>query len=337
MYEGKKIRIGTLNIFNNIYYSIKEKLLNFGSEYIHNIPRKNLLFMHLFTNSFDIICLQEVDLFMINELKKKCLKYDFNIHISSENIKTSKNNNCIIYKKNYKLLDEKIFDLNSSVSKYFMNYSSESRCEIQDAFIRELKNRQSIANMVLLELSDRKTLLGICNCHIYWNPLYPDIKLYHTYLIIKEFYQFIQKKFNDFPFIPLILIGDFNSTPFIKKENDNSHLRNFSGVYELITMGRISKTHIEHPAQLRKDKVFCILPELTVEPFKSSFKEINGNEPIFTNKTSSFSGCIDFIFYKELIPLSAKTIPSNLNDIKMLPNEHFPSDHVLLVSEFFVV
>ncbi|CRG93327.1 carbon catabolite repressor protein 4, putative [Plasmodium gallinaceum] len=251
MYKGKKIRIGTLNIFNNICHSIKEKFLNYDSEYIYNISRKNLLFKHLFSNSFDIICLQEVDLFMINELKKKCLEYNFTLYASPDNIKSSKNNNCIIYKKNFKLLDENFFDLNSVVSKYFMNYSSESRCE--------------------------------------------------------------------------------------QKENDISHLQKLSGVYELITKGRVKNTHMEHPAQLRKDKAFYLLPELSIEPFKSAFKEINGNEPIFTNKTLSFSGCIDFIFYKELIPLSAKTIPSNLNDIKILPNEHFPSDHILLMSEFFVV
>ncbi|CDO62169.1 carbon catabolite repressor protein 4, putative [Plasmodium reichenowi] len=337
MFKGNKIRVGTINIFNSACYTIKEKLSLYPFEYNYNIDRKNLLYKHFFYNKLDIICLQEVDFFMINDLKKKFFDHDFILHTPEHvNTKSPKSNNCCIaYKKCFKLIGEKQFDTEISVIKNLIKYSSESGCEIQDAFIRELSKRKSIANMVILELS-KQTYLGICNCHIHWNPLYPDIKLYHAYLIIRDFYEFIQNTFQDIPFIPLLLIGDFNSTPHIDHKKEDGIIQ-ASGVYELITTGRISKNHAHHPARLRKSEAFYSYPELKIPPFKSVFKEINGKEPEFTNKTPSFEGCIDYIFYKELIPTSTETIPRNLKDIKMLPNEHFPSDHIMLTSEFFIV
>ncbi|ETW21054.1 hypothetical protein PFFVO_00058 [Plasmodium falciparum Vietnam Oak-Knoll (FVO)] len=268
MFKGNKIRVGTINIFNSAWYTIKEKLSVYPFEYNYNIDRKNLLYKHFFYNKLDIICLQEVDSFMINDLKKKFFDHDFILH-TPEHVNT-------------------------------------------------------------------KSPKRICNCHIHWNPLYPDIKLYHAYLIIRDFYEFIQNTVQDIPFIPLLLIGDFNSTPHIDHKKEDEIIQ-ASGVYELITTGRISKNHAHHPARLRKSEAFYSYPELKIPPFKSVFKEINGKEPEFTNKTPSFEGCIDYIFYKELIPISTETIPRNLKDIKMLPNEHFPSDHIMLTSEFFIV
>ncbi|SPJ08163.1 carbon catabolite repressor protein 4, putative [Plasmodium sp. DRC-Itaito] len=337
MFKGNKIRVGTINIFNSAFYTINEKLSLYPLEYSHNIDRKNLLYKLFFNNKFDIICLQEVDSFMINDLNKKFWEHDFILHTPEHvNTKSPRSNNCCIaYKKCFKLIEEKQFDTETSVIRNLIKYSSDSGCEIQDAFIRELSKRKSIANMVILELS-KQTFLGVCNCHIHWNPLYPDIKLYHAYLIIRDFYEFIQNTFQNIPFIPLLLIGDFNSAPPIDHKKKDEIIQ-ASGVYDLITTGRISKNHAHHPARLRKSEAFYSYPELEIPPFKSVFKEINGKEPDFTNKTSSFEGCIDYIFYKELIPISTETIPRNLKDIKMLPNEHFPSDHVMLTSEFFIV
>ncbi|SBT70232.1 carbon catabolite repressor protein 4, putative [Plasmodium malariae] len=322
-----------MNIFNSACYSAKEKISSYAVEYTHSTTRQNLLYTKLFNNSLDIICLQEVNLFMMTQLKHKCRNYDLIFHGPTQSIAQATSNNCcVLYKKSFKLLGQRRFDLNNAVSKYFMNCSSENQCEIQDAFIRELNRRNSTATMILLQRAD--VLLGICNCHIHWNPLYPDIKAFHVYLIVKEFFQLVHETLRDFPHPPLLLMGDFNSTPHMKSESAGPHL---SAVYELITTGMLAQTHPEHPAELRKNEVFQIFPSLTLDPFKSVFHEINGKEPLFTNKTPNFCGCIDFIFYKDLIPISAKTIPQNLHQVKTLPNLNFPSDHVLLISDFFLI
>ncbi|WBY54722.1 CCR4 domain-containing protein 3 [Plasmodium yoelii yoelii] len=313
MYRGNKIRVGTLNIFNKFYYNTTKRVLSSSFEYVNNTDRRNLLYNYLLNNSLDIICLQEVDSFMINNINVKFRDFGFAFDFPSNYITPSANSNncCIIYKKNFKLLSKKNFDLNESVQKYFAKYSSESQCEIQDAFLIELKKRQSLATMIILELASN-TFIGICNCHIHWNPSYPDIKLFHTYLIIKEFYEFIENNFPDFPLIPLLLVGDFNSTPFLKSDKNLKGPSIFSGVYELVTTGRLSKSHEHHPAVLRKNTKLEIYPDLVVDPFKSIFNDLNGKEPLFTNKTKSFSGCIDYIFYKGLVPLSAQIVPNDI-------------------------
>ncbi|CXH87172.1 carbon catabolite repressor protein 4, putative [Plasmodium berghei] len=338
MYRGNKIRVGTLNIFNKFYYNTTKKVLSSSFEYANNTNRRNLLYNYLLSNLFDIICLQEVDSFMINNINVKFRDFGFAFDFPANCITPSANSNncCIIYKKDFKLLSKKNFDLNESVQKYFAKYSSESQCEIQDAFLIELKKRQSLATMIILELASN-TFIGICNCHIYWNPSYPDIKLFHTYLIIKEFYEFIENNFPDFPLIPLLLIGDFNSTPFLQSDKNLKGPSTFSGVYELITTGKLSKNHEHHPSVLRKNTELKIYPDLIVDPFKSIFNDINGKEPLFTNKTKSFSGCIDYIFYKGLVPLSAQIIPNDIENIESLPTQKYPSDHALLISDIFIV
>lgn len=71
---------------------------------------------------------------------------------------------------------------------------------------------------------------------------------------------------------------------------------------------------------------------------KSSYHIYNNNEPEYTCRTftslsnSLFSGCIDYIFYNDeyfYIDHVAK-----LTNETLLPNEHEPSDHLLLYSEF---
>ncbi|EWC91105.1 hypothetical protein PFNF54_00069 [Plasmodium falciparum NF54] len=97
MFKGNKIRVGTINIFNSAWYTIKEKLSVYPFEYNYNIDRKNLLYKHFFYNKLDIICLQEVDSFMINDLKKKFFDHDFILHTPEHvNTKSPKSNNCCI-------------------------------------------------------------------------------------------------------------------------------------------------------------------------------------------------------------------------------------------------
>ena len=65
----------------------------------------------------------------------------------------------------------------------------------------------------------------ISNVHIYWDPQYADVKLWQAHILIKELQNFITS--ND---IPLILMGDFNSSPD-------------SSVYNLLAHASVSRLH----------------------------------------------------------------------------------------------
>ena len=92
--------------------------------------------------------------------------------------------------------------------------------------------------------------------------------------------------------------------------------------------------------------------------FKSSYKEICNDEPLFTNYTQRFVGCLDYIFVSDNINVKhVKRMPKfvkhletgiefenhiqNKTDInsdnqeelnQFLPNKNYPSDHLPIVS-----
>ncbi|SBS97997.1 carbon catabolite repressor protein 4, putative [Plasmodium malariae] len=136
-----------MNIFNSACYSAKEKISSYAVEYTHSTTRQNLLYTKLFNNSLDIICLQEVNLFMMTQLKHKCRNYDLIFHGPTQSIAQATSNNCcVLYKKSFKLLGERRFDLNNAVSKYFMNCSSENQCEVN-------KERPFLYNVAIFIIS----------------------------------------------------------------------------------------------------------------------------------------------------------------------------------------
>ncbi|ETW28204.1 hypothetical protein PFFCH_04361 [Plasmodium falciparum FCH/4] len=193
MFKGNKIIVGTINIFNSAWYTIKEKLSVYPFEYNYNIDRKNLLYKHFFYNKLDIICLQEFFFYIFTI---------YNIILI---------NSCLSFTL-YIFILFKIRKIISDVDK-----DGSGTIDFND-----------FLDIMTIKM---QTYLGICNCHIHWNPLYPDIKLYHAYLIIRDFYEFIQNTVQDIPFIPLLLIGDFNSTPHIDHKKEDEIIQ-ASGVYE---------------------------------------------------------------------------------------------------------
>ncbi|ANQ05955.1 Endonuclease [Plasmodium coatneyi] len=335
---GVKIRVGSWNVYNdNIWHSVREATGSITPKCFQNGSRLRFLRERFSCTPFDIMCLQEVSPVMISSLQKEFAHNNFTLVAPPQSTLTPNSNNCcVLFDKKFKLVAKKYFNLSEAVSTHLVGYAHQGKSDIEDAFIKELRVRNSMATMLILELPQTKILLTVCNCHLHWNPAYADVKVFHAFLIVKELFQFVRSALESFPFVPLLLVGDFNSTPGLNTQGTPSDGQ-LSGVYELLTTGRLSMKHPHHPAQLRKDEAFLKYPELRVDPFQSAFKEVNGAEPAFTNKTTTFSGCIDFIFFKGLIPLSAQTVPGDLGKSEVFPNGKIPSDHLLLVSEFFLV
>jgi CCR4-NOT transcription complex subunit 6 len=123
--------------------------------------------------------------------------------------------------------------------------------------------------------------------------------------------------------IPLIVAGDYNSTPD-------------SAVYSLFSSGAVPTSHPDLEgrkyAALTRDGVF--------HPFtlKSAYSSLGELE--FTNYTPGFVGTLDYIWYST----SALTVTGVLGEIDPeyvkrvpgFPNLHYPSDHIMLQAEFDV-
>ncbi|KXZ55860.1 hypothetical protein GPECTOR_2g1411 [Gonium pectorale] len=161
--------------------------------------------------------------------------------------------------------------------------------------------------------------------------------------------------------VPVILAGDFNSLnrkvvpdffdPKIPPGPDGL----VSGVYTLLTRGSLGPDHPDHPATRRR-------PAETGNPdfravtlgsaglsLASAYQLMFGREPPLTTRTSSFAGCLDYIFVSPKhfevtraleLPYTVDGLGSGggvrdpLADVAFppIPNEDFPSDHLSLAA-----
>ncbi len=77
-----------------------------------------------------------------------------------------------------------------------------------------------------------------------------------------------------------------------------------------------------------------------VESLSSAYKSFHGREPVFTNLTRKFRGCLDYIWFGPTERLGVISFEKELYDlkdlgqVKHLPNEEHPSDHLPLCCTF---
>ncbi|CAL1146736.1 unnamed protein product, partial [Cladocopium goreaui] len=197
------------------------------------------------------------------------------------------------------------------------------------ALWRELHEKLTLANAVEVSVeSGRK--VWISTCHLYWDPRYPDLKLLQAWLLERELSALSGGK-------PLILAGDLNSTPLLDGRSQGPKGAELSGVYELMTRGRVDVQHPHHPVLLRPGTGILAgvrpqdVPEFQVESFQSAAQEAGGE--VTTNISADFRGCLDYIFYRgDGLRLLKTKWPQA--DALSLPSEDHPSDHLPLLAEF---
>jgi len=71
--------------------------------------------------------------------------------------------------------------------------------------------------------------------------------------------------------------------------------------------------------------------------FNSTYLNIIGSEPIYTNFNKGFNGTLDYIFFQptKMQPIAAlQMVPFNIIKKTLLPNENWSSDHVSLVADY---
>jgi len=149
----------------------------------------------------------------------------------------------------------------------------------QDALSR-LMTRDNVALGVVLELLNSgrpNRAIYINNSHIHWNPSYSDVKLMQTQLLMEDCEAMMQSRSSRFQGIPMILCGDFNSTPN-------------SAVYGFLRDGKLRPDHPEFLGfQYGR---YSTPPNGGLRhPFKlASAYAAAGGEPPFSNFTHEFKG-----------------------------------------------
>ncbi|KAI6181629.1 Leucine-rich repeat and Endonuclease exonuclease phosphatase domain containing protein [Aphelenchoides besseyi] len=177
--------------------------------------------------------------------------------------------------------------------------------------------------------------LIISNVHVTWDPVYSDVKLIQTMMLLHECTKEIDKvaaEDNLCPEdVPMVLAGDFNSLPT-------------SEVLDYLIKGQISKDHEELQHFHGSTALDSISSGDTTD---SSYRHrlsleaaMNLQNPSITNITTKFKATVDYIL---ATPRSLQCLGflkgvkkkwMKANEINDLPNALFPSDHIPVVAQY---
>eukprot|EP00249_Psilotum_nudum_P005767 c19190_g1_i1 orf=281-1489(-) len=167
-----------------------------------------------------------------------------------------------------------------------------------------------------------QNLIILANTHLYWDPDLADVKLAQAkYLVscVCDFKETVAREFCCTP--PLIICGDFNSTPGDK-------------VYNYLTSGSEERLL----PNVSEGIDFNALPERCPLALYSLYAFVK-EEPVFTNFTPDFTGTLDYLFFSSLDHLRPKSVlelplPSSPDICNGLPNYNHPSDHLPIGGDF---
>lgn len=143
----------------------------------------------------------------------------------------------------------------------------------QDVYNRVMI-KDNIATITHLR-SREGTNIVVGNAHLQWDPVFKDVKLVQTAILMEELATFTRHIKNP----TIIVAGDFNSLPD-------------SGVYEFISTSTLSNRHSDFSNHIYGNYTRKGLShEFNL---KSAYSNLNAQ---FTNYTPTFKGVIDYIFY----------------------------------------
>eukprot|EP00948_MAST-09A_sp_MAST-9A-sp1_P000355 g355.t1 len=191
--------------------------------------------------------------------------------------------------------------------------------------LRHLK-KDNVTQIVVLTQKSTGKQFCVANTHLFWDPEYVDVKLWQSYVLIKELETFLTNRSQNGNSLPLVLCGDFNSLPE-------------SAVYELLFSGRVRDNH-EH---LTYDS-HGILPDTASlnhsVPLVSAYANMLGSEPEFTNYTGHFTGTLDYVgFTRDKLKCVGALVMPTAKELRKYfdaccPNPQHPSDHLPQVFDF---
>ncbi|CRG92965.1 carbon catabolite repressor protein 4, putative [Plasmodium gallinaceum] len=197
------------------------------------------------------------------------------------------------------------------------------------------------------EEKQNKKLIIVANTHIVANPEANYVKIWQAQILVKviEYLKinFI-KKYETIP--SLIICGDFNSTPssavyqlIYKKTCSRNHEDFNSDKYSLLT-----DLQLGHNLNLKSAYAISKLLSQKLNP--DDYNNLEVFEPLFTNYTGNFIGCLDYIFYNDenLNIISTVNIADEnqlMQEAQLyqlsncaLPSPIRPSDHLPLIAKF---
>lgn len=316
--------------------------------------RKEQILQEVQASDADFITLQEVDNDSFKEFFSMKLAYNgykgvfwpkSRARTMSEKDAKVVDGCATFYKGNkWILLDKQLIDFaNIAINRPDMKNQ-------HDIFNRVMP-RDNISVVTFFENRLTGARVVVVNVHIYWDLAFSDVKIIQT-AILMEYVTKLADKYARWPAckdkkaygmdnddqgepapsmeytntqLPLLVCGDFNSTPE-------------SAVYELLAHGSLEPNHKE----MGEYQYGNFTRDGMQHPFslRSSYANLDGTPEAlaFTNYTPGYTGILDYIWYStnalEVTSLLGPVDPEHLKRLPGFPNYHFPSDHLSLLAEF---
>ncbi|CAL9773420.1 unnamed protein product [Musa acuminata subsp. burmannicoides] len=306
---------------HELYWNIPSDFMNWNS-------RKRLICHEIRRWNADLLCLQEVDRY---EDISICIRRKGYVGGYKGRTGGAKDGCALFWKKErFKLL------------------------EVDNIEFRSFGLHNNVAQLFVLELSEddqRRVVVG--NIHVLFNPKRGDVKFGQVHrLLLKA--NALSEKWGG---IPVVLAGDFNSTPE-------------SAIYEFLSTSKLNialhgrkKVFRQDKCQFVLDDLPCLINDWTGEnltraivnshdslithplQLKSSYASVQRNastrnsqgEPLATSCHSKFLGTVDYIWYSTGLACTRvlDTLPlDTLRKLGGLPCKDIGSDHLALVAEF---
>ncbi|KAM6547864.1 hypothetical protein CsatB_019540 [Cannabis sativa] len=242
----------------------------------------------------------------------------------------------------------------SHVKKYEVEFNKAAQ-SLTDAMIPSAQKKSALSRLVkdnvalivVLEAKfsnqggaenpGKRQLLCVANTHVNVHHDLKDVKLWQVHTLLKGL-----EKIAASADIPMLVCGDFNSTPG-------------SAPHSLLAMGKVEPLHPDlavDPLNILRPHT-KLLHQLPLVSAYSSFArpgvgisldqqrrrlDPSTNEPLFTNCTRDFIGTLDYIFYTA-DSLTVESLLELLDEESLrkdtaLPSPEWSSDHIALLAEF---
>lgn len=189
------------------------------------------------------------------------------------------------------------------------------------------------------ESAARRQLFCVANTHIHANPELTDVKLWQVHTLLKGL-----EKIAASADIPMLVAGDFNSTPGSPAHSLLVHGKIEVGALETSNdpLGFLKDQKLQH--QLPLASAYATLWDAQTTDAKALKQkqrlDSTYHEPLFTNYSKDFKGTLDYILFStdSLIPTGLLELPAETDILSKpdegLPNATWSSDHVALLAEF---
>jgi len=359
----ERFKVFSFNILNE--GACTERLYGYSpKEALSWSYRKEQVLQEIQTQDADFVCLQEVDTETFKEYFSMKLAYSKykGVFWPRSRAKTMAEkearqvDGCATFYKHEEwiLLDKEVVEF----SKIAIN-----RPDIKgqhDVFNR-IMPRDHIGVVCFFEHRQTGSRLILVNTHLFWDPMYCDVKLIQTAILLGEVNRLAErysnwppckdkksytlpdeggdvepppeiipepsKEYSSKTQIPLVICADQNSTAD-------------SSVFELFAKGSVRPDHPE----LLGHKYGNFTKDGMDHPFslRSAYTNLDKTPDAlpFTNYTPGFRGVIDHIWYStnalENTSLLGRVDPEYMQTVPGFPNYHFPSDHLSRMAEFAI-